>query len=862
MSVSDVGAARPWLRLLLGCVGLGAAIAGQYWLVVDPRPTWSTWAWVVTGLTFLATYFAAPDGRALPGAGARDLTPAQTRLWLAAVLAVGAFFMVFRIDSYPPGLNHDAAWEGLYALRILQGEPFTPYTPEAWGRETMTFYFRAVSAWLLGPTLLAVQAPGLVAGWLTLPFFYGWVRLMFGTRAALVATAFLAVSGWHLVFSRTGWRSDFQPVFMAATCFYFFRGVRDVRSVDFLLAGISLALTLNTYNGSRLFPAVFAVWAVLAVVQSWRVSAFLRRYGLGIAFFAVAFLLAIAPLTFYALENWEVFMGRAAALRGASTFGDAVWATLGLFHYAGNGDDFFIREPALEFPAAVLLTFGLLWALLRWRDERAQFLLLGLCINLIPGLVSKPNLNRNVGTMIFVYVFVGLGAVFLARQVQRVVPRLGAALLVVFSLAGLLVSYDDYLDTTPRQIWGYYPETTVLGRYVKEIAPQYAIWVGGANFPRDSITYLSYPGEGDPMARVYEWLDDVTVLLRRPLQAPAGKGLAFVLADEGPSRQVLQTLQRRYPEHELHELRYPPTEGGKVFAKALLVPPGVAPVAAAPLVEPPTAPPVEPAVPAGDLRQPRAVALLSTRDLAVADFGNHRVQILAADLRPLRQWGREGVGEGEFREPSDLAVGPGDIIYVTDTWNGRVQRFAPDGTFLGQTTEGLYGPRGVAVAPDGTVFVADTGNNRIVRFSAELQLQGSFGKRGSGAGEVLEPVGLRLGPQGTLWVADNGNSRLQEWTTDGKMLRSFAVDGWGSAVYSEPHLDVDASGRIWVSVPRMQRVRAYLPSGELAADFGGEALAALDLPMGLAVDAPAGEVVVVGLSGRLERLRLPAPGAP
>lgn len=859
---SAEGVGRPLLRLLLALVALAAAVAGQYWLVIAPQPALSGYAWGLAVVAFLLLYFAAADGRALPGAGVADVSPAQARLWLGMVLALGAFCVVYRVGTYPPGLNHDAAWEGLYALRVLQGEPFTPYTSEAWGRETMTFYFRAVSAWLLGPTVLAVQAPGMLAGWLTLPFFYGWTRQMFGTRLALAATAFLAVSGWHLVFSRTGWRSDFQPLFMAATCYYFFRGVRDVRSVDFLLAGLSLALTLNTYNGSRLFPAVFALWSVLVVVQSWRVSTFFRRYGLGIAFFSIAFLLAVAPLTIYALENWEIFMGRAAALRGASSFSDALVATAGLFHYAGNGDDFFIREPALEFPAAVLMTFGLLWALLRWRDERAQFLLLGLAINLIPGLVSKPNLNRNIGTMIFAYVFVGLGGVFLARQVQRLSPRLGAAILIGFCGLAFAVTYDDYLDPTPRHIWGYYPETTVVGRYVDEMAPKYAIWVGGANFPRDSITYLSYQGGPDPMERSYVWLDDVGVLLRQPLSAPAGKGMAFVLADEGQARQVLQTLQRRFPQHEVQELRYPPGDG-KVFAKALLVQPGVAPVADTPDAAPAAAAAVAAAAaPAGELRQPRAIAFLSTGELAVADFGNHRVQILAADLRPLRQWGGEGIGPGEFREPSDLAVGPGDEIYVTDTWNGRVQRFAADGTFIGQTSEALYGPRGVAVGADGTVFVADTGNNRIVKFSRDLQLLASFGSRGSEAGQVLEPVGLRLGAEGTLWIADNGNSRLQEWSADGRPLRSLPIDGWGSAVYSEPHLDLDGSGRIWVTVPRMQRLRAYLPNGDLAVDIGAEGLVGLDLPMGVAVDPQKAEVVVVGLSGAVRRLRQAGPGAP
>ena len=99
-----------------------------------------------------------------------------------------------------------------------------------------------------------------------------------------------------------------------------------------------------------------------------------------------------------------------------------------LYNYWGNGDDFFVSTPALEYPAAIFLVFGLLWALMKIRDERAQFLLLGLVVNAIPGVVSKPNMNRDIGTMPFIYFLVALGVMFFAQQLVRLVPRIGAAL--------------------------------------------------------------------------------------------------------------------------------------------------------------------------------------------------------------------------------------------------------------------------------------------------------------------------------------------------------------------------------------------------------------------------------------------------
>jgi len=865
-----------WLRLLLLVATIAAAIAGQYCLSLSYAPDRAAVAWAAAALSFIVLFFLSRDSRELPSPAGEELPVHVERLLFATVLLIGLFFVTYNLSALPAGINHDAAWEAMYGIRILNGEPYVPYANEAWGRETFTFYLKAISIYLLGPTQLAIEAPSMVAGFLTLPFFYWWARNTFGAGLALLATLFLASSGWHMVFSRTGWRSDFQPFFMVLTCCFFVRGMRTARALDFALTGLFLAATLNTYNASRVFPILFLVWLPLVVLQSWKLRGFLRRYGVAMAAGIVVFSIAIAPLAWFALNYWSIFNSRAVALRGQAEMWQAVRQGLLLFNFAGNGDDFFVREPGLEFPAAVAFVFGLLWCVLKIRDERAQFLLLGFFLSLIPGWISRPNMNRCIGTMPFVYFFAGLGVEFFRRQLRHLLPRagtwIGLALAALVCASAVVATYQQFLGPQRRTVWGYYPETAMVGRFIKDLVPDYAVWVGGANWPRDTITFLSYQGSGNPERRNYTWVDNITMLTRANVVPPEGKGAAFIvpMSDRGPS--TLVALLQRFPTHKIIELRYPPDDGVLVAKAVLVAEQDVRTVAAnsawpklpvnsqtdvqslvrggdnANPDQMPTA--VEPM---GELRQPRGASLDKAGNILVADFGNHRIQQFDPELRAIRHWGTQGDLPGYFREPGDVAVGPTGDIHVADTWNQRIQVFSEEGKFLRQFGGGMFGPRGIAVGSDGTIFVADTGNNRILRFSAQGARLGEWGGKGGAVGTFWEPIGVAVDAQNNVYVCDNGNGRLQVFSSDGKPIKQFAVPGWQSGAWSEPHLTVAPSGTIWVTVPLAKEVRAYSSDGKLMRTIAA-ADGKFETPMGITYDAARQSLVLVDLANRLVRI--------
>ena len=77
--------------------------------------------------------------------------------------------------------------------------------------------------------------------------------------------------------------------------------------------------------------------------------------------------------------------------------------------------------------------------------------------------------------------------------------------------------------------------------------------------------------------------------------------------------------------------------------------------------------------------------------------------------------GGKGTGKGEFDSPTGIAVDRNGNFLVADTNNGRIEKFAPKGTFLdiigtkGSGQGQLGAPNGIAVDHTGNIYVADAG---------------------------------------------------------------------------------------------------------------------------------------------------------
>jgi uncharacterized protein (TIGR03663 family) len=284
------------------------------------------------------------------------------------------------------------------------------------------------------------------------------------------------------------------------------------------------------------------------------------------------------------------------------------------------------------------------------------------------------------------------------------------------------------------------------------------------------------------------------------------------------------------------------------------------------------------------LNAPRAIARGIQADLYIADSRNHRILQIASDGSLLRQVGSLAdafTGDapiGTFNEPWGVAVGPDGSVYVSDTWNHRIQKFTQDLTPVkmwgqyGQPVPGdsvsassFWGPRGIAVDVNGNVLVADTGNKRIVVFDKDGNYITEFGSAGFDPGQFDEPVGVAVAPGGTVYVTDTWNQRIQSFipSEDGTFYfptLQWDVNGWfGQSLDNKPLIAVGANEHVFITDPEGYRVIEFTADGQFVRTWGdfGNGPAEIGLAAGITVDQLGFVWVTDAGNNRILRYKLP-----
>lgn len=196
----------------------------------------------------------------------------------------------------------------------------------------------------------------------------------------------------------------------------------------------------------------------------------------------------------------------------------------------------------------------------------------------------------------------------------------------------------------------------------------------------------------------------------------------------------------------------------------------------------------------GELGAARALDVDAAGNVYVADTPNNRVQVFDAALDFVRVIGSKGTGDGQFSLPYGIAVGPGkapggvtEVVYVADD-TGRIQRFLPDGTYIGSFPTRVAKPRQLVVDPETRhVAVVSARDKGVDVFDAGGDLLFSFGGNGSGPGLFnRDPRGIAVDGRGRFYVTDLGNHRIQVFSPRGAFLHAFGRAGSAPSAFTDP----------------------------------------------------------------------------
>ena len=124
-----------------------------------------------------------------------------------------------------------------------------------------------------------------------------------------------------------------------------------------------------------------------------------------------------------------------------------------------------------------------------------------------------------------------------------------------------------------------------------------------------------------------------------------------------------------------------------------------------------------------------------SREILVTDLSDHSLRVYAPDGRFLRRLAGFGIGPGQLADPRDVDGLPGGRLAVADTGNNRVQVLAADGAPLASWS--VNGPQGLEVVRD-WIYVVSRPDRRVYGFSADGALQRSIDL----SGRLSAPEGL------------------------------------------------------------------------------------------------------------------------
>ncbi len=382
-------------RLLLGVASIAANL-GAVELFASDRHLDLAWLLYAASLAGAIIALISPSIR---GDRARSVNiPRHERIGLGVVLLAAAVLRFYRIGDLPAGLWSGEAQLGLLSERILSDPGFRPvWLAGVVHGSALLLYWQSAALFAFGPTTLALRIVPAVAGMLGVIAAYLLGRALFGWRTGLVTGVLLAVSSWHVGFSRIDVSAIWASTFDAFAVYFLVQGLNRGRLSSFGLAGLCLALGIHSSLTTSVFCVVLL--AYIAHRAAFDRVGINRRWHSGLAVLVALFILTMSPLAEFATLQPASFVSEvvdgsvvpeiqregslAPVVRNAASY-------LSMFNVQGdpNGRNNLAGWPELDEITGGLFVVGLIVCLRRWKRSNHFLPLVSLVVISVGGALS------------------------------------------------------------------------------------------------------------------------------------------------------------------------------------------------------------------------------------------------------------------------------------------------------------------------------------------------------------------------------------------------------------------------------------------------------------------------------------------
>ncbi|GMT20801.1 hypothetical protein PFISCL1PPCAC_12098 [Pristionchus fissidentatus] len=178
----------------------------------------------------------------------------------------------------------------------------------------------------------------------------------------------------------------------------------------------------------------------------------------------------------------------------------------------------------------------------------------------------------------------------------------------------------------------------------------------------------------------------------------------------------------------------------------------------------------------GQFTEPSGVAVNAQGDIVVADTNNHRIQVFDKEGRFKFQFGECGKRDGQLLYPNRVAVNKltGDFIVTERSPTHQIQVYNQYGQFLRKFGANiLQHPRGVCVDAKGRIIVVECKVMRVIIFD----MYGNILQKFSCSRYLEFPNGVCTNEKGEILISDNRAHCIKVFSYEGQFIRQIGGEG-------------------------------------------------------------------------------------